>query len=283
MLSAFKKTIVALSIALLFTGCQKETAVTPTSDVLVRVNGSPVTQAELDYTVLRLLGPDKAYQIDGVTRKKVLQSMVMSRVMAQLAQQQISPDDLKRLQQQVADYWEQLFVKQYLKAHIKPQPLTQAMVKDYYDKHKARFGATSIRQFELITTTRSLQGAERVRVLRQLTGLERKNWKTYVQMLKKQGLPIDYRTGNADEKLLHASLRTMLATLKLKEVSKPFFIEGRVYIVRIISEKRRQARPLNEVSAAIRKALAPIQLQKAIAEISADIMKTAKIEYVKNN
>ncbi len=278
-----KRILGLISVSLLLAGCQQEKAATEAVDVLVRVNGAPVTQAELDYTLARMLGPDKAYQIDAATRKKVLQSLVMSRVMAQNAQKTMAKEDLKHLEQQVSDYKEQLLVKQYLRGHIKPQPVTQEMIKEYYEKHKDRFGGALTRQFEMITTTRALQGNEREPVLRQLELAKNKNWKTYVQVLKQKHLPIAYRTGNADEKLLHTSLRAMLATLKINEVSKPFFIEGRVYLVKVIREKRQQTRPLNEVSAMIRQSLAPMQLQKAIAEISAEIIKTAKIEYVKNN
>ena len=73
----------------------------------------------------------------------------------------------------------------------------------------------------------------------------------------------------------------MLNTLEEKQTSKPFFIDGKVYVARITSAEQQKARPLNEVSAEIRKTLAPLQLQQAISSISDEILKTVKVEYSK--
>jgi hypothetical protein len=111
----------------------------------------------------------------------------------------------------------------------------------------------------------------------------KKDWQVVAQDLKKQSIDVLYRKGNADEAILEDQLKMFVKNIKVGETSQLTFLKGKPYIVRVIEEKQQSAKPLQEVSAEIRKALVPIQMKKAIKQISEELMKTATVEYADKN
>jgi hypothetical protein len=110
---------------------------------------------------------------------------------------------------------------------------------------------------------------------------DRKDWRQWVADLQGQGYPIEYRRGRVAEKILHPRLRQLMQPLKKGEASQLAFIGGMAYTARIVDEKQLAARPLNEVSAEIRKALVPVQLKKAVKLASQQVLQTADVVYEK--
>jgi hypothetical protein len=89
--------------------------------------------------------------------------------------------------------------------------------------------------------------------------------------------------GSSNEKLLHDRLQNLIASLGEKEVSKTLFIEGKPYVVRILEIRQLTARPLHEVSAEIRRELAPVKLKTTIKTLSDELKKTANVQYATLN
>jgi hypothetical protein len=69
--------------------------------------------------------------------------------------------------------------------------------------------------------------------------------------------------------------------LKKGEASQLTFIERTAYTVRIVDEMQIAPRPINEVSAEIRKALVPVQLKKSVKLASRQVLQTADVVYEK--
>ena len=63
------------------------------------------------------------------------------------------------------------------------------------------------------------------------------------------------------------------------ETSRLSFIKGMAYVVRITEEKKIPPRPLSEVSAKIRKSLAPIQVKESVKAASTKALETAEVIY----
>lgn len=274
------------SMLILLSACQDDTDKKTQSvqeKTLVKVNGDVISDKDLQVASVRIVGAQKAFLIDENVKKKILESMVMSRVISGQALKDIDAEERDQIERKSRDYREELLVKSYLRKNVDPQPVSQEMVKAYYDKNPELFGAKNIKEFELITTNKPVQGAQREQVLAVLNKARKNtNWKSYVKNANKQNGLLEYRSGKTSEKLLNAQLRAVMSKMKNKDISRPVFIEGKPYLVRITKESQTKARPLAEVSTDIRRMLAPQQLKKAIRKVSDKLMKEAKIEYVKN-
>lgn len=271
---------------ILVSACQddapKETAAV-NEKTLVKVNGETISDRDLEVAAVRIVGSQSAFALDPKVSKKILESMVMSRVISGQALKNISADELDQIDRKTRDYREELLVKSYLRENVNPQPVTQEMVKNFYDKNPELFGAKNIKIFEMITTSKKIQGAQHKQVLDVLNKARKSaNWNSYVKKANKTNNILEYRTGTSSEKLLNNQLLAVLSGMKAKDISRPVFIDSKPYLIRVTAEKDTKARPLTEVSADIRRMLAPQQLKKAIKIVSDKLMKDAKVEYVKN-
>jgi len=250
--------------------------------VLARVNGSPITRYDLEQTIQTTLGAATAGRLDEAGRRKVLESLVASRAIAQSRQAEMTPEDQAVLDKKVGAYREQLLVKQYLARKAAPQPVTGEMVRKYYQAHPERFGARTIRTYEMLAGKRKTRTAERDALIRALSpAAEKKDWQQWVAELQGKGYPIEYRRGRVAEKILHPRLHQLMQPLKKGETSQLTFVDGTAYTVRIMDDKHMAARPLNEVSAEIRKALVPVQLKKAVKLASEQVLESADVVYEK--
>jgi hypothetical protein len=250
--------------------------------VLVRVNGDAITRYDLDQTIRSTLGASSAGRLDEAGRQKILESLVASRAIAQSQEADLSAEDQAVLAKKIRAYREQLLVKQYLVRQATPQPVTGEMVREYYQAHPERFGARTIRTYEMLAGRRKLTAAERDALIQVLkSAAENKDWQQWVAKLQDQGYPIEYRRGRVAEKILHPRLYQLMQPLKKGQASRLTFIEGTAYTVRILEEKQIAPRPLNEVSAEIRKALVPVQLKKSVKLASRQVLKTADVVYEK--
>ena len=77
-------------------------------------------------------------------------------------------------------------------------------------------------------------------------------------------------------------LKRLVSSTKAGEVS-PIHVLDNITIVRVISEKTLDPKPLDQVSAEIRKKLAPIQVRDAIKKTKEELLKSTKVVYTDNN
>ena len=249
--------------------------------VLARVNGSPITKYDLEQTIRKTLGKRSAHLLDESGRQKVLESLVASRAIAQVQAPDLSPEDKAAIDKKIHAYLDELLVMRYLAEHAPPQPVTQEMVREYYESHPERFGGKTIRTYEMIASKRKLKREERDALIGVLAKpSEKTDWKKWVKTLQRQGYPVAFRQGQVAEKILQQQLRELMRPLKKGEASQLSFIKGMAYVVRIVDEKKIAPRPLSEVSAEIRRSLVPVQLRKAVKEAWEKVLKTAEVVYL---
>jgi hypothetical protein len=248
--------------------------------VLARVNGSPITRYELELAINSILGKETAGRLKADGRRKVLESLVASRAIAQVQDAELAPEDLAALGKKVSAYREELLVKQHLAQHASPQPVSAEMVRAYYEQHPERFGAETLRIYEMVASRRPLNPGERDGLIRLFSqAADIKDWRQWVKTLQTKGYAVVFRQGQVSEKALDSRLKRLMQPLEKGETSNPTFIKGTAYLVRIVEDKQIAPRPLQEVSVQIRKALVPVQLKKAVKEVSIQVLQTADVIY----
>lgn len=269
-------------------GCGQAPATTPEPKtlapgdgvVLAEVDGSPITRYELEVAIRETLGKQAHHNLSPARRRALLESLVQSRAIAAAQDGSISAEDRALLDKKVAIYREKELVRGYLKAHTEVTPVNQAMVKDYYDKHLEQFGQRVHRRYEMIGSERSLAPAERDALLSALKdAAAQRDWASWAKGLKDAGRPVFHRTGQMREQVLHERLRAVMKELPLEATSPAVMVDGRVYVLRVLSEDRKEPRPLGEVAPEIRRLLAPGQMKISVKEAAAHVLKSAKVTY----
>lgn len=248
--------------------------------VLAVVNDTHISQYDVENFISSTFSQASQMMLDEKGKEKVLQSLVQSRAISLLQQSEMDQYALKELDKKVAAYREQLLVKQYLADNVQATPVTRSMVQEYYAAHPELFGASSIRSFEMITSSKKLSSRVRDQLLQELQVAPKKSdWKQLVASLQKKGLPVSLKMGKADDKLLTPQIKNIIAKLEKGEVSAPAIIEGSVSIARVTDIEQIGPKPLNEVSNDIRKMLLPLQLKEAVKKASATAISKVKVEY----
>jgi hypothetical protein len=275
--------VVSAALALCMLACKSSSSEVklPGDDVvLADVGGTKVTRYDLDRAVTSLLSESTARSLDDVGRKKMLESLVRSRAIAQKREAELTPLQRLELERKVAALREEELVRQYVEAHTTIQPVTGEMVERYYNDHPELFGGRVTHSYELLTSTAELTAGPRTTLIKALEGAgKRDDWAAWAAELVKQHLPVAHQHGSGDEAALHPSLRGLIEQLKPGETSSLTFIQGRAYLVRVTAENRAAPRPIGEVSAEIRKSLVPMQLKKSVEQATTLALKDAKVKY----
>lgn len=250
------------------------------SATLATVDGTPITRAQLELTIERTLGDSAPlFASEGVERK-ILESLVSSRAMARLAERELDAAERAQLDLKTQAYREELLVRHYLEAHADPEPVSIAMVSDYYQRHLDEFGGGVVRSFEVIASTRPLDERERTELIALLSSVEAqsKDWEALVAKWRAGGSPLEYRHNRLKPDLLEQPMRNLVKQTAVGAIA-PLHIKEQLLLVRVTAEQQLPARPLAEVSGEIREKLAPRMLKQAVQGLSAKALQEVKVEY----
>lgn len=261
-------------------GDDDEVALPGDDQILAVVNDTNVTQYDVDHAIESSLSEMAAERLDDTGRRRVLESVVMGRAIAQAREAELTPEELAILERDVAMHREQLLVRQYLEHHATARPVTTAMVQDYYDTHPERFGGREVKRYEMLFTTRTLTEAERTAFSQQTRApAEQADWSAWATQLQGQNLPVQHQQGEVAGAMLHDRLRDALSALNQGQVSSVIFVEGRAFLLRVTHLSREGTRPLAEVSREIRASLAPVQLRESVREVRDAVLENAEVTY----
>lgn len=252
----------------------------PASPVIVTVGDEVITQDDLNATVVRTLGEFASMQIDDEGRRKVLESMVMSKSMAIAQRQTMSEEQLVEIEREVSAFRDELLTKAYLKDNVSAAPVSEQMVKDYYQKYPERFGGKTVRHYEIVKVKVKQQSQLRNELVETLSSFETKtDWKQSVKRLKQNGQQFEYGKGAADGQMLEQKFAQVVNGLNANQVSPVYFFDGYPSIIRVNKLVKTPPKPLSEVAKDIRKTLLPVQLKQAIKQAASDLSTTVKVEY----
>lgn len=271
---------IAVSVLTLLTACtQQSDHANSSSKILAKVNGEPVTEYELMASIESLFGRS-ANRLKKSEQNKILESIIMSRLIRQQAEKIMDKSDRTLFEQKSRIYKEKIIVNDFLKKNIKSAPVTNEMVTEYYNKHPEKFGGGNILYYELLTTENKMNENDRDKLLSIYIALNKTaDMKKLKNSIGKKGIKLNYQKGKLRPGVFDAKLENILANLEQGETSTLSMQKGRPYIIKLVERKQQPAKPLLAVSADIRKQLAPVALKKAIKQKTDKLKESAEIEY----
>ncbi len=260
-----------------------QTAVPATDQALVSVNGEPITRQDVDFLVERMFSEADILMGNEALRDKVIESLITSRAIKQKASQELDDSEIERIRQQTRVYEEELFVKAYLINNASPEPVTSEMVQQYYEKHPENFGEEKIRSFELLKAPAKIDEQVRDNIIKSLASIKQvADWSGAANKWS-ETYQLQYQRGQVKKGLLEPQLDGVLGKLDKGATSDIFYIDGQLHIARVIDIQTIPPKALAEVSADIRRQLAPLQLKKAIKQASEAVRAQARIEWTKQD
>lgn len=248
------------------------------SPVLAYVNEEAITQADVDFTLERMLKGQALAQVDDALRKKVLDSLISSRAMKIQMASTLGAEEKESIAQSAKAYEEELYVKEYLANHVVPEPVTLEMIQAYYDKHPEEFGGEAVRDFQLLIMTNAKDLQARDKFLAAVPEIKAaKDWATAKHQLAQ--IPgVEYREGRTRPGLLEPALEQAISNMEAEQSSDLVHINDQIYLVKVTAVTRQAPRPLTDVSADIRKQLAAQQLRAAVKKASEEVLKNVQVK-----
>lgn len=269
-----KRLLFIAVLAVTLAGCGRDAR---EETVVARVNGHAITQTVWDAAVTDLERSTNAV-LDDAARRKVLESLVQSELMAHAGANLLDADDHATIDAQVKLHRDRLLVKEYLRRVAEPTPITVENIQDYYAAHPESFGAGEQRRFELLTTEAAPPAAQRTAVLDAMNALRgRDDWNTPPAI---DGVRWVRRLESDGNQALDVRIRNLAAGLTEGEASGTLFIAGRPYLLRVTRIETREPRSLTEVRTDILRRLQIEQLQRAVDLAAQELLSQAEVEYL---
>jgi len=255
---------------------------TLSKDTLAVVNGVAITGEEVQFSIEKNFDFTTQHSGGDALQESVLDSLIVAEVIKQRAKSKLSREVLERIKHQTAAYEHELYIKEYLSATVKPKPVTDEMVKTYYEQHPERFGGAEIKEFELLKSTKTdevardqfLSEAQKIKETHDWKALS-KNWA--------ETLGLRYQLSNAKAGVLVKELDSVIGQLEVGEASDPILINGVIHMLRVIDIRTIAPKPIVQFKTQIRESLAPIQLREAIKDISDQLLQEADIQRINKN
>jgi len=287
------KRIIAISLFLALAACEGEQQVntqpsappaqpaaeTVAVDVAAEVNGETITRAELEQQAIDMFGEYQASAMDDAARQKLLESMVATLALAQKSAAELSADELARIDNKTRRYRENLLVSEYVRRNIDAQPVTESMIRAYYDKNRAQFGASRLPRYQLLTTRQPLSVDQRNAFFRTYGELKSAaSLEAMDRRFRQSGFDTVYQTGVAEPGLLSSRLRQLIDSQPPGRISELHYIEDKPYLVLVEDVIETGPQPLSEVRGQIRRTLAMARLKQAVQQLSQQVKQEASIE-----
>lgn len=248
------------------------------SKVLAVVDGTRITERDLQQAQERMFKNASPLPDPAQYRPNLLRSLIASRAISRLAERELSQEAVASLEARVAAYREELLMKEYLSAHANPQPISGDMVEKYYNDHPQEFGGGTTKRFEIVQTQDDLRDEERAEAIRLLGSLASvDDWRQWVQ--QHQEIPLVWRKLKARVELLEQPMKSLVSATDPGSASS-LHMGRRLTIVKVNAVEPHPPRPLLEVSAEIRKKLAPIKMRDAVKAIADAAVQQAHVEIV---
>jgi len=251
------------------------------SAVLARVDGIPITKSDVDRALAQALGPAVTAMSDQATRRKVLESLVLSRAMAMQAKLQLPDQTSKELEAQVDLYRETLLAREFIQLEAEDIEINHSVVEAYYRDRPGEFGQKTLRHYELLKGPAAGLSESRPDVVETLGDLTSdESWAEFARQDFVRALGITFFQGTLERNVFPASVYAMIEELEKGDASELFFASGIPYRARVTEVEIVAPRPLPEVWDLALARVKAIELKRAIESVSERVLAQAKVEYV---
>jgi hypothetical protein len=248
--------------------------------VLATVDGETITEADLATAAIDAVGARFAGSLDAAGRRKILESLVLSRAIAKRTGAKLSAAESADLDRRVRLYRERLLVEHFLAQKTPGERITPEMVQGYYDANPSRFGSGTARRYEILLGTRQLEEAEQKSVLAAFgQAAAQPSWRDFGAKLVAQKLPVAFRESTGVTAGLPERLMAVLPQLSVGKSSDVLMIDGRPWVARLVEERPIPPRPLSEVASEIETLLTAKRRAEMLTEVSEEVLGAADVKY----
>lgn len=255
-------------------GTEKDDANT----VIAKIDGKPVYASDLEALKSRMLVKVPKSYIDKAVEKKLLDSLIQSKAMAQLMEKELDEKDEITIRAKVRAFREDLLVRAYIDKHSSPTQISNEQVKQYYSENPQLFGGGFKKSIEYIEAENIDDRDRRVKLLTELTNLKKtKQWKPSVEKLKTKGFKLDYKNMTVNEQHLKSPIKETVINMG-KDSSPQLISDFGIFLVRVSDVQNIPPKPLAQVSSDIRKLLQRKYYRQSVEMLSAQVMKEVKVE-----
>ncbi len=294
--------VAMLSALVVFTsGCQREepsdqasehatpgTALqaTEASKALATVNGSTIRQADLQRAITGSMGSGALAVLDARMQRRVLESMVLNRAMAQEMEATLEPAAIAEIDAQSAAYREALLAKAFIAQESDQVVPTESELRGYYEKHPELFGQKVERRFELLKGRATADDAVKQQISDLLNSAANGgtdgelSWSEFSARKAVREAGVSYHRGLLVPGLLEPRLEELIASLDEQEVSALIYIDRVPQVARVTEIKKSAPKPFSTVREDVRTSLSAVKLREAVANLKKQILDRSRIEYL---
>jgi hypothetical protein len=274
--------LIAILVFASLAGCEQQAVTDSNADpVLAKVGASLIHQSQFD-VMMDKISPGNRAQDNKPLRDKILQGLVRTRVLAITAEQQMSKDDIMILDARVLAYRDELLAQNYIQKNIVPEPVTPAMVNQYYEEHLDDYSVPGRVGFEYLATTVDKLDDDILGLVVEAFSKTKniRNWKEHADNLKRQNMPVEYKSALMLPTSIDLKLRDQISRLQIGAASDIIYGD-KIYVVRLLHREADQVKPVYAVSVEIRKKLAPVKLKQQLTLHIDQAQKNLLVELVK--
>jgi hypothetical protein len=247
------------------TGCSSEKQKLETSqdsNVVAVVGGINVTSADLHTASLRSLKKDYD-ELSVELQSRLLESVISTIAMAHIAETQAQPAEQVLIENSVAAYRAELWVKEYLKENAIPQPVSNSQIEEYYATHPEYFGGGDVIEYTHVRCKYN----ESISVKQCTKVLAEDDVQLWLKAAEQYPAVTVVNT-SLNTLLENSALSQLLISTQEQNFSGFKNTSSELNRIYIIQKRKLMPKPLVIVQKEIRERLAPLQLKKAIKEAS---------------
>lgn len=248
--------------------------------VIATVDGENIYESELESLLINTFGEDKVRQIDDASKKRALDSLIASNLLVKRAVSTLPKSSLDAIDAKTAHYRDNLLISEYMHERVDKTGISEDEIKNYYDSNLDKFGKTTVKQYQLLSTSERLPEELRDKFI-SLVSDSRSTGDISVikKTLEKNGFVIRLTQAELDESITENRLYHYINSQQINLVSELIFIDGHPYIVNVTSEKAITGKSLAQVREVIRKSLMLQRLRAAIKQHADELVSNANVEY----
>jgi peptidyl-prolyl cis-trans isomerase C len=239
-------------------------------EFVATVNGVPITKGLLDLNVNLAIG--QGQKDSPQLRESIKNELISRELITQAATKEGLAKDID-LTDQITQIKQTLLVQAYLEAHFKQNPISDAMLKEEYEKQKqALGGGTSVNQYkvsQIVLSSESTAIAVSGRLVRGGNFSRVAQEVSIDDATKAQGGSLGWVSPNQ----LLPAISTVMTSLKKGVTSSPIQIQGGWVIIRVEDSRSAKIASFEASKPQLRQAIIQQYLKQTLKHLS----ETAKI------
>lgn len=264
------------AVVVIVTGCDKKTVkqeqvVTSEEGAPIAVvNGESIHQRHIDVSMTKNFTQVEQLVMNDAVQEKILQSLVASRALADMASKHLEADVKANINIQTQLYREELLLRAYLEAFTSSEPVSDKQVLDYYQKNLALFGQVDLYRAKWLLVDENIPAKDLPNVLKS----HHRDWAS----LAKERY-IEFSEQNLALDTLSPALAIVLKQTKVGEVSNAVSENGQTHLFFLQEAIVQPAKPLVQVSSDIRKKLAGGKIRKQLKALTEKALSESAVTY----